>query len=156
MGKNVILPEQTVRDLLEAYASLAAWYYQLWGALRSGSNTTDPPEEAARVAFLRRLSQDYPELAALARGIPSPRMFVPPPPALPAPYADLDKSTEEPTTLVEPAPARLREMKASDPPDPFAPSPQPPSFPGAPGASATPAGVAPPPFVAPGTVKYTP
>lgn len=135
MGKNVILPEQTVRDLLEAYASLAAWYYQLWGAVRSANGTAEPPSEQARAAFIARLAQDYPEIAALARTITEPRPFVPPPPALPSPYADLDKGTEEPTTVIEPAPARLREMKASDPP---------------------PAGLTPPPFVAPGTVKYKP
>ncbi len=135
MGKNVILPEQTVRDLLEAYASLAAWYYQLWGAVRSANGTAEPPSEQARAAFIARLAQDYPEIAALARTITEPRPFVPPPPALPSPYAELDKGTEEPTTVIEPAPARLREMKASDPP---------------------PAGLTPPPFVAPGTVKYKP
>jgi hypothetical protein len=133
MGNNVILPEQTIRDLLEAYASLAAWYYQLWAAVRSANGTAEPPPEAARVAFLQRLSRDYPELAAVAKTLPAPRMFVPPPPALPAPYADLDKGSEEPATVVEPAPARLREMKASEPP---------------------PAGIAPPPFVPPGSVKY--
>lgn len=138
MGKNVILPEQTVRELLEAYASLAAWYYQLWGALRTGSNTSDPPGDAARAAFLQRLVQDYRELASVARSIPAPRMFVPPPPPppLPAPYADM--GADEPSTLVEPAPARQREMATSEPP----------------GGPAAHGGIAPPPFVAPGTVKY--
>ena len=130
MGKNVILPEQTVRDLLEAYASLAAWYYQLWGAVRGGNGTAEPPSEQARAAFIARLAHDYPELAALAKTITAPRPFVPPPPALPAPYADLDKGAEEPTTIVEPAAARVREMKGSEPP------------------------IAPPAFVPPGAVKY--
>lgn len=135
MGKNVILPEQTVRDLLEAYASLAAWYYQLWSVVRSANGTADPPDEAARATFMQRLAHDYPDLAAIARSMPAPRLFVPPPPSLPSPYADIDKGNEEAATIVEPAPARLREMKASDPP---------------------PADVAPPPFVAPGSVKYNP
>lgn len=133
MGKTVILSEQTARDLLEAYASLAAWYYQLWGALRSGSGSPQAPGEAARVAFLERLAQDYPELAPVARTITSPRPFLPPPPALPAPYADTDKAADEPATVVEPAAARHRESMASEPP-------------------AT--EVSPPPFVAPGSVKY--
>jgi hypothetical protein len=128
MGKTVILSEQTTRDLLEAYASLAAWYYQLWGALRSGSGAPQPPGEAARAAFLERLAQDYPEIAPLARSITSPRPILPPPPALPAPHAQMDRAAEEPATLVEPAPARLKEMQASDPP-------------------------APPPLVTPGMVK---
>lgn len=135
MGKTVILSEQTARDLLEAYASLAAWYYQLWGALRTGSGAPEAPGEAARAAFLQRLAQDYPELAAVARGISSPRPFVPPPPALPAPYADMDKAAEEPATVVEPAAARLKEMRVPEPGG---------------------AGVAPPPLVPPGTVKYNP
>ncbi len=139
MGKNVILPEQTVRDLLEAYASLAAWYYQLWGALRTANGTTEPPTEAARAAFMERLAQDYPEVAAIARSIPAPRPFVPPPAALarpgvlPAPYAEMDRA-DEPTTLIEPAPARRREIESSEPPPP--------------------AGIAPPPMIPPGTVKY--
>ena len=116
MGKNVILPEQTVRDLLEAYASLSAWYYQLWGAVRSANGNPEPPTEQARAAFLSRLAHDYPEIAAIAKDIPRPRPFVPPPPALPAPYADLDKGTEEPTTIVEPAANRQREGAAPQPP----------------------------------------
>jgi hypothetical protein len=133
MGKTVILSEQTTRDLLEAYASLAAWYYQLWGALRTGSGAPQAPGEAARVGFLERLAQDYPEIAPIARSITSPRPFVPPPPALVGPQAETNKAAEEPATLVEPALARLKEMTASAPPA---------------------AGVAPPPLVTPGTVKY--
>jgi hypothetical protein len=147
MGKTVFLSEQTARDLLEAYASLAAWYYQLWGALRSGNGAPQAPTEAARSAFLQKLAQDYPELAALAGSIQSPRPFLPPPPALPAPYAEMDKAAEEPATIVEPAQARLKEMKASEPP---AGGVAPPA-----GGVAPPAGgVAPPPLVTPGTVKY--
>jgi hypothetical protein len=131
MGKTVILSEQTTRDLLEAYASLAAWYYQLWGALRSGSGAPQAPGEAARTAFLERLAQDYPEIAPIARSITSPRPFVPPPAALAAPPPMMNKAADEPATLVEPAPARLKEMQASDPP----------------------AGIAPPPLVTPGMVK---
>jgi hypothetical protein len=135
MGKNVILAEQTVRELLEAYASLAAWYYQLWAAVRSANGTAEPPSDAARAAFIERLALDYPELAAVARTVPVPKNFVPPPPALAAPLGDLDKGAEEPATLIEPAPARLREMRVSDPPPP--------------------AVVAPPPLVAPGSVRYS-
>lgn len=135
MGKTVILSEQTTRDLLEAYASLAAWYYQLWDALRSGSAAPQAPGEAARTAFLHRLAQDYPELAPVARAITSPRPFVPPPAALPVPPAAANRgAADEPATLVEPAPARLKEMHAA----PEAPA----------------AGVTPPPLVPPGTAKY--
>ncbi|MEZ4301141.1 MAG: hypothetical protein R3B70_39760 [Polyangiaceae bacterium] len=137
MGKNVIVSEQTIRDLLEAYASLSAWYYQLWGAMRSGANSTQPPAETARLAFLQRFAQDYPELAPLAKQIEHPRPFVPPPPALPAPYAEIDREAaqEDAATLVEPAPARGKEAGASSAP---------------PAAD----GPAPPPMIPPGTVKY--
>lgn len=130
MGKTVILSEQTARDLLEAYASLAAWYYQLWGAVRSGTGAPQPPEEDARRAFLERLAHDYPELAATAKSITAPRSFVPPPAALPT---DLARGNEEAATLVEPAPARMREMMSEH----------------AQGE------IAPPPLVAPGSVRYT-
>lgn len=132
MGKNVILSEQTARDLLEAYASLAAWYYQLWGALRSGSSAPPAPTDAARLAFLERLAQDYPELAPLAKSITTPRPFLPPPPAM-APPAPVKPGSEDAATLVEPAAARVREMGPAEPPA---------------------AGVAPPPLVPPGTAKY--
>jgi hypothetical protein len=130
MGKTVILSEQTVRDLLEAYASLSAWYYQLWSALQRANGHCEQPSLEAGSAFLRRLAQDYPELAAVAQSIPAPRPFVPPPVALsavPPPIAPaaLDRSAEEPETIVEPATARVR---TSDP--------------------------APPPFVPPGSVRY--
>jgi hypothetical protein len=134
MGKTVILAEQTVRDLLEAYASLAAWYYQLWSAVRDGSGGPEAPSEEARAAFLQRLAQDYPELAQVARSIPAPRPFLPPPPPLPAPYAELDRQSEEIATIVEPAPARQRELSSTQPP----PSGE----------------VTPPPMVPPGSVRY--
>lgn len=129
MGKTVILSEQTVRDLLEAYASLSAWYYQLWSALQRTNGSSEPPSAEARAAFLRRLAQDYPELAAMAQSIPAPRVFVPPPVALPAPPAALDKAADEPATIVEPAAARQRDSAVGNEPEP-------------------------PPFVAPGSVRY--
>ncbi|MBK8251437.1 MAG: hypothetical protein IPK82_02055 [Polyangiaceae bacterium] len=134
MGKNVIVSEQTVRDLLEAYASLAAWYYQLWGALRSGGASPEHPSETQRAAFLERFAQDYPELAQLARSIQQPRPFVPPPPALPVGTGG-QRANEDAATIVEPAPARSKEVGTSQPP-------------------AASGGIAPPPFIPPGTVKY--
>lgn len=118
MGKNVIVSEQTLQDLLEAYASLSAWYYQLWGALRAAGHTTNPPDDAARIAFLQRFAQDYPELAAVAKTIPQPRMYVPPPAQVAAPPPPMvgspppispDAHQDAPTTI-EPANARLKEM----------------------------------------------
>lgn len=112
MGKNVIVSEETVRDLLEAHASLSAWYYELWAALRAANATARAPDDAARAAFVERLAAEFPEVAAVARSIRAPRMYVPaPPPArsvLPPPP---EGGPTDMPTLVEPAPARLREME---------------------------------------------
>jgi hypothetical protein len=104
MGKNVIVSEETIRDLLEAHASLSAWYYELWSALRAAGGTARSPDDAARAAFVERLASDFPEVAQVARAIRVPRLFVPAPPVVgaPAPAGD------EPATLIEPAPARVR------------------------------------------------
>jgi uncharacterized membrane protein len=137
MGKNVIVSEETVRDLLEAHASLSAWYYELWSALRAANATAPTPDDAARAAFVERLATEFPELAAVARGIHTPRLYVPAPP--PAKSVVPPAPTEVPT-LVEPAPARLREREPAAEP---APAPEP-----------APDGPAPPPMVDPGSVRY--
>jgi hypothetical protein len=105
MGRNIIVSEETVRELLEAHASLSAWYYELWSALRATNGAARTPDDAARAAFVERLAADFPELASVARTIEVPRMFVPAPPAAPPSAQDL----HEPPTLVEPATSRIRE-----------------------------------------------
>src|SRR3954466_10241154 len=80
MGKNIIVSEETLRDLLEAHASLSAWYYELWAGLRAANATARTPDDAARSAFVERLAADFPEIAAVARSIKVPRMYVPAPP----------------------------------------------------------------------------
>jgi hypothetical protein len=102
MGKNVIGSEETIRDLLEAHASLSAWYYELWGALRAAGGTVRPPDDAARSAFVERLASDFPEVSQVVRSIGVPRAFVP------APAQLASSSHDEPATLIEPAPARVR------------------------------------------------
>ncbi|HLM73746.1 MAG TPA: hypothetical protein VK459_13665 [Polyangiaceae bacterium] len=129
MGKNVIVSEQTVRDLLEAHASLSAWYYELWAALRAGT-APRPPDDAARSAFVERLASDFPEIASVARAIQVPRMFVPPPPSYAVPPAAVESPLAE--SRAEPSPAAV------------APAPQPTADPG----------IAPPPIVVPDKVKY--
>jgi hypothetical protein len=118
MGKNIIVSEETLRDLLEAHASLSAWYYELWSGLRAANATARTPDDAARAAFVERLATDFPEIAAVARSIRVPRMYVPAPPTVSrpaAPSADLPAPpADEPATLIEPAPARLREKPISD------------------------------------------
>jgi hypothetical protein len=139
MAKNHIVSEQTLRDLLEAHASLSAWYYELWEALRRANGIAHAPDDTKRAAFAERLAADFPELGAIARTIEVPRMFVPPPPA----YArNRDSVPDEQATLIEPAPARLR---GEGPP--LAPDPE--------TARPTEPGLAPPPFVDPDKVKYS-
>jgi hypothetical protein len=123
MGRNVIVSEETVRELLEAHASLSAWYYELWAALRAANATAGPPDNAARAAFVERLSTEFPEVAVIARTIRSPRMYVPaPPPSRSPPSAAVPVAAspggpiDDPTTLVEPAPARMREVGGTPPP----------------------------------------
>lgn len=130
MGKNVIVSEQTVRDLLEAHASLSAWYYELWAALRAGT-APHPPDDAARAAFVERLAADFPEIASVARAIQVPRMFVPPPPSYAVPPAAVESPLAAPATKPDTAAAQPPAEAASQEP-----------------------GLAPPPFVVPSNVKY--
>ena len=87
MGKTIIVSEETIRDLLEAHASLSAWYYELWAGLRAANAAAHAPDDAARAAFVERLSADFPELAAVAKQIRVPRLYVPAPPAYATPSA---------------------------------------------------------------------
>jgi hypothetical protein len=146
MGRNVIVSEETVRDLLEAHASLSAWYYELWAALRAANATANTPDDAARGAFVERLVVEFPEVAAIARTIHTPRMYVPaPPPAgSPTPVASAPPHVDEPATLVEPAPARVRGAMAAAAEEHAAPPSKPPP-------SEVPP---PPPLVDPASVKY--
>ncbi|NUQ76120.1 MAG: hypothetical protein HUU21_21490 [Polyangiaceae bacterium] len=131
MGKNVIVSEQTVRDLLEAHASLSAWYYELWAALRAGT-APHPPDDAARSAFVERLASDFPEIASVARSIQVPRMFVPPPPSYAVPPPVVESPLAPPRD--EPIPAAETSLNPHETPE-------------------NPA-VAPPPIVVPSNVKY--
>jgi hypothetical protein len=84
MSRTVILSAETVGAMIEAHASMAAWYYALWRALSEGKPVA-PPDEDARRAFVARLAADFPELASAASAITTPRMYVPPPPAVAPP-----------------------------------------------------------------------
>lgn len=146
MGKNVIVSEETLRDLLEAHASLSAWYYELWAALRAANATALAPDDAARTAFVERLVTEFPEVAAVARTIGTPRMYMPaPPPAKsvappPRPFEpDFELEPRSEPTIIEPAPARLRERGSAPP----APPPEPEHD-----------GPAPPAMVDPHSVRY--
>lgn len=79
MSRTVILSSETVANLLEAHASLAAWYHAFASSSRSGV-PVQTPDAAARKAFLERAALDFPELAGVASSIEEPRLYVPPPP----------------------------------------------------------------------------
>ena len=151
MGKNIIVSEETIRDLLEAHASLSAWYYELWSALRRANASSNAPDDAVREAFVERMASDFPEVASVARSIRIPRLFVPPPPVIAAPpsvsggAAEAAEPTGEPATAIEPAPARLRELAVQQ----RASSPEVVT-------DADDPGIAPPPLVNPAQVKYDP
>lgn len=108
MGKNVIVSEETLRDLLEAHASLSAWYYELSAALRAAGAAPPAPTDAKRAAFIERMATDFPEIGHIARSIKAPRMYVPPPPAFdPGAYRPVehDASAPAPPPPPEPEPA---------------------------------------------------
>lgn len=151
MGKNLIVSEETVRDLLEAHASLSAWYYELWAALRAGNASPRTPDDAARAAFVERLAADFPEIASVARSIRVPRMFVPPPPT----YAAAPPAADADLTSAPAAPATAATEQAQQEPEP---QPQQararPDVASAPAAPAGPPLPAPPPLVNPSQVKY--
>ncbi len=136
MGKNIIVSEDTIRDLLEAHASLSAWYYELWSALRVAKASASAPDDAARAAFVERMAMSFPEVASIARSIRVPRMFVPPPPAVSVPPSRPGEHGKKAPTAIEPAPARLRELHGqppksqpgSNPTDEPAPAPSQPCY----------------------------
>ena len=81
MSRTVIVSGDTLAQLLEAHASMAAWYYELWRVIREGGPVRTP-DEAVRKAFVAQLATDFPEIAAAARAIENPRVYVPPPPTM--------------------------------------------------------------------------
>jgi hypothetical protein len=127
---------------LEAHASLSAWYYELWAALRAANASARAPDDASRAAFVERLIGEFPEVAAVARTIRVPRLYVPAPPPARAQSSAPGPPADEPATLIEPAQARVREQADAAPP---APEPA-----GAHGEDAPP----PPPMVDPKSVRY--
>ncbi len=90
MGKNVIVSEETLREILEAHASLSAWYYELSSALASAGVSARSPDDTTRAAFVEGIGKMFPEVAQVASAIRVPRAFVPPPPriSMPAPVGD--------------------------------------------------------------------
>lgn len=149
MAKTVIVSDETIRQLLEAHASLAAWYYQMAGALRDAGLGVQPPSDDQRRAFVKQAGQHFPEIAAVAQGLENPRPYVPPP-VVPAPASVTENEGVEiapppedhvaaPQMIAQPEPS-----PASIAPEPSAPEPAPPAGDVPP----------PPPMVDPSKVKY--
>lgn len=118
---TVIVSDETIMNLIEAHASMAAWYYQMSDALRQAGATATPPTDEQRKAYVDQLAHHFPELSAVARSITVARPYVPPP-AIPAPTQVVEN--EGVTTPAPPenhiaAPA----MIATASPEPPAPTP---------------------------------
>ena len=78
MARTVIMSEDTVRALLEANASLAAWYHEFVRASRE-QTPVGTPGDLTRKAFLDRLAAEHPEVASVVASMGVPPVYVPPP-----------------------------------------------------------------------------
>lgn len=78
MARTVILSEETLRALLEANASLAAWYHEFVRASRE-QTPVNTPGDVTRKAFLERLAVEHPEVASVVSQMSTPSVYVPPP-----------------------------------------------------------------------------
>ncbi|MEM1032913.1 MAG: hypothetical protein AAGN82_21385 [Myxococcota bacterium] len=104
MPKTVIVSDETIRLLLEAHASMAAWYYQLAEAVQRAGVGVTPPTDEGRRAHLAQVGRHFPELAATATAIEHPRPYIPPP-VLAAPPAVSDDpalAAARPSTMSAP------------------------------------------------------
>jgi hypothetical protein len=142
-----------MRQLVEAHASMAAWYYQMADALRTAGAGVEPPSNEQRRAYVAQLGQHFPELAGVAQAVDNPRPYVPPPAILASTEVKENEGVEvkaPPPDLIS-TPARV----ASAEPEPEAPPPAPPeeSAVEVP-ASTQDAPPPPPPMVDPSKVKY--
>lgn len=150
VAQTVILSHDTVRALIEAHASMAAWYYAMSDALRQAGAGVHPPTDEQRRAFVTAMAQHFPELAHTIQSIDDPRPYVPPPimPAIQNVVENEGVSIPEPPKDHIAAPQMIR----SEAPE-AAPPPQGQEAPQqeAPPASDFPA---PPAIVDPNKVKY--
>lgn len=136
--------------MVEAHASLAAWYYQMAEALHSAGARVEPPSEQQRRAYVSQMGSHFPEIAHVTRTVTEPRAYVPPP-VIPAPAAVMENEgviakppppSPPPDGTLEPA--RLHSTTAEPRQDQATT---------APGAN-VPAAPPPPPIVDPSKVKY--
>lgn len=78
MARTVILSEDTLRALLEANASLCAWYHEFVRASRE-QTPVSTPGDVTRKAFLDRFAVEHPEVASTVSQMQVPPVYVPPP-----------------------------------------------------------------------------
>ncbi len=152
MAKTVILSEETIRNLIEAHASMAAWHYQMSDALHRAGVTAQAPSDEQRRARVAQVAMHYPEVATVAQTISAPRAFVPPP-VIAAPAAVVQN---EGVVVAPPPEDHLATPAMIDPVEPeSAPKSSAPSSQPAP-PSTLPKSVHPPepPIVDPSKVKY--
>jgi hypothetical protein len=147
---TLIVSRDTISSLLEAHASMAAWYYQLSNALRAAGVSVEPPDEPLRLAFVQQIGTHFPDLGEVARTIAHPRPYIPPPAFVPPPGEGPDAEptaarAAEPPAVSAPPVALEPEIGTAAVPGPI--SDVPPSTPphGA---------VPPPPLVDPKKVRY--
>jgi hypothetical protein len=88
--------------LIEAHASLSAWFYQMTDALRAAGIGVEAPSDAQRRRFVEQVAVHFPEIAEVAARIDVPRPYMPPP-ALSAPAEVRENEGVE----VKPPPADL-------------------------------------------------
>ena len=113
VAKTVIVSDETVRQMIEAYASMAAWFYQMSEVLRSAGMGVEPPSDAQRRAYVAQAASLFPEVGAVAITITAPRPYLPPP------------AIAAPTTVME---NEGVEIKAPPPDLPVEAGPAPPPF----------------------------
>lgn len=111
MGRTVIVSEETLRSLVEANASLSAWYHEFVRASREQTPVSTPSDET-RNAFLRRIGAELPELAQVVAGVGSCRVYVPPPLAF-APRAPIPTMLD--TSEIHPSPEPPAEPPRPEP-----------------------------------------
>jgi hypothetical protein len=162
--RTLIVSRDTICSLLEAHASMAAWYYQLSNALRAAGANVDPPDEAFRLAFVQQIGTHFPDLGEVARSIEHPRPYIPPPAFVPPaalaagapPFPPAEQelaagASPQVTQAAATTPALIQTDESTTSPEhPLAPRPISEAPPSTPPQGAVP----PPPLVDPKKVRY--
>jgi hypothetical protein len=112
MAKTLTLSEETVRELVEAHATLSAWFLVLHRAVQTAGGTVRAPTDAERRACLERMAIDYPDVAEVVLAVEVPKLFRPRP--LESPRADSDPS-DGPVAIRFPRANTANNESASEP-----------------------------------------